>query len=62
MRKGFVSIAIVGIAACIFVFAIKNLPYRNTLYTANSEEDMEFLKFVALHGKSYATKEEFEFR
>jgi len=62
MRKGFASIAIVGVAACLAVYALTQQPQSSSLYTALSAEDMEFLKFVALHGKSYGTKEEFEFR
>jgi C1A family cysteine protease len=62
MRKGFASIAIVGVAACIAVYALTQQPQSSSLYTALSAEDMEFLKFVSLHGKSYGTKEEFEFR
>jgi C1A family cysteine protease len=62
MRKGFASIAIVGVAACIAVYALTQQPQSSSLYTALSTEDMEFLKFVSLHGKSYGTKEEFEFR
>jgi hypothetical protein len=62
MRTGFASIAVVGVAACIAVYALTQQPQSNSLYTALSAEDMEFLKFVALHGKSYGTKEEFEFR
>jgi C1A family cysteine protease len=62
MRKGFASIAIVGVAACLAVYALTQQPQSSSLYTALSAEDMEFLKFVSLHGKSYGTKEEFEFR
>ncbi len=62
MRKGFASIAIVGVAACIAVYALTQQPQSSSLYTALSADDMEFLKFVSLHGKSYGTKEEFEFR
>jgi KDEL-tailed cysteine endopeptidase len=62
MRKGFASIAIVGVAACLAVYALTQQPQSSSLYTALSSEDMEFLKFVSLHGKSYGTKEEFEFR
>ncbi len=62
MRKGFASIAVVGVAACLAVYALTQQPQSSSLYTALSSEDMEFLKFVSLHGKSYGTKEEFEFR
>ena len=63
MRKGFASIAIVGVAACVAVYALTQSPKSNSLYSNTlTAEDMEFLKFVAKHGKSYGTKEEFEFR
>ena len=62
MRKGFASIAVVGGAACIAVYALTQQPQSSSLYTALSADEMEFLKFVSLHGKSYGTKEEFEFR
>ena len=62
MKKGFASIAVVGVAACIAVYALTQQPQSTSLYTALSADEMEFLKFVSLHGKSYGTKEEFEFR
>jgi C1A family cysteine protease len=63
MRKGFASIAVVGIAACIAVYALTQQPKTNSLYSNTlTGEDMEFLKYVAKYGKSYGTKEEFEFR
>ena len=62
MRTGFASLAVVGVAACVAVYALSAGPKTTSLYTSLTTEDMEFLKFVALHGKSYGTKEEFEFR
>jgi|LauGreDrversion4_2_1035121.scaffolds.fasta_scaffold290379_1 KDEL-tailed cysteine endopeptidase len=63
MRKGFASLAVVGIAACVAVFALTQSPKSNSLYSnALTAEDMEFIKYVAKFGKSYGTKEEFEFR
>ena len=63
MRKGFASLAVVGIAACVAIFAITQSPKTNSLYSnVLTVEDMEFLKYVAKYGKSYGTKEEFEFR
>ena len=63
MRKGFASIAIVGVAACVAVYALTQAPKSNSLYSnVLTTEDMEFLKYVAKFGKSYGTKEEFEFR
>lgn len=63
MRKGYaVSLAVVGVAACVAVFALNSLPKQTTLYNALTVEDQEFMKFVAKYGKSYGTKEEYEFR
>lgn len=62
MRKGFASLAIVGVAACIAAFATLYQPQGTSLYSNLSAEDREFIKFTLVHGKSYATKEEYEFR
>ena len=62
MRTGFASLAVVGVAACVAVYALSFQPKSASLYSTLSSEDMEFLKFVSKHGKSYGTKEEFEFR
>ena len=63
MRKGFASIAIVGVAACVAVYALTQQPKTNSLYSnILTSDDMEFLKYVSKFGKSYGTKEEFEFR
>ena len=63
MRKVFGSLAIIGIAAVVAVFAFSQKSQSTSLYgTALTAEDFEFIKYVASHGKSYATKEEFEYR
>ena len=64
MRSGFATIAVVGVAACVAVYALSGTqPAGNSLYSnVLSADDMEFLKYVAKYGKSYGTKEEFEFR
>jgi hypothetical protein len=65
MRKGYASLAIVGIAACAAVFAFSAYDPKVTSLFANnilSAEDIEFVKFVSQYGKSYGTKEEFEYR
>jgi KDEL-tailed cysteine endopeptidase len=63
MRKGFASLVVVGIAACVAVFAFTQSPKSNSFYSnVLTAEDMEFIKYVAKFGKSYGTKEEFEFR
>jgi len=64
MKKGYaVSLAVVGVAACVAVFAVNSMgPKQTALYNAFTAEDAEFMKFVSKYGKSYGTKEEFEFR
>ncbi len=64
MRTGFASLAVVGVAACVAVYALTSYsPKSSSLYSnILTGEDMEFLKYVAKFGKSYGTKEEFEFR
>jgi len=63
MRKGFASLAVVGVAAVVAVFALTQSPKSSSLYSNTlTAEDMEFLKYVTKFGKSYGTKEEFDFR
>lgn len=63
MRKGFASLAIVGVAACVAVYALTTYQApKTTQFNALTSEDMEFMKFVSKFGKSYGTKEEYEFR
>jgi len=63
MRTGFATLAVVGVAACAALFALNGAPQSSSLYSSGlSAEDMEFLKFVSTYGRSYGTKEEFEFR
>jgi C1A family cysteine protease len=63
MRTGFASLAVVGVAAVVAVFALTQAPKGTSLYSnVISASDMEFYKFVSKFGKSYGTKEEFEFR
>lgn len=63
MRKGFTALAVVGIAAVVAVFALTQNSHSTSLYgNALTAQDYEFIKFVSNQGKSYGTKEEFEFR
>jgi C1A family cysteine protease len=63
MRTGFASLAVVGVAACVAVYALSYQPQSSSLYSNTlTYEDMEYLKFVSKYGKSYGTKEEFELR
>lgn len=65
MRKGYASLAIVGVAACAAVYAVTSYeaPQKTTLFSnVLQAPDLEFIKYVSEYGKSYGTKEEFEFR
>jgi C1A family cysteine protease len=63
MRKGYASLCVVGIAATVAVYALTSMDApKATSFNTLTSEDMEFMKFVAKYGKSYGTKEEYEFR
>ncbi len=65
MRSGYAALAVVGVAASVAVFAALNSQYSSSstsLFTSMASDDFEFLKFIAEHSKSYATKEEFNTR
>jgi KDEL-tailed cysteine endopeptidase len=63
MRSTFATLAVVGVAACVAVYALTAAPAGKSLYSnVLATEDLEYLKFIAKYGKSYGTKEEFEFR
>jgi hypothetical protein len=64
MRTGFASLAVVGVAACVAVYAFTQQPTSGSSLYSNviSADDMEYLKYISKFGKSFATKEEFEFR
>ena len=58
------SIAIVGVAACIAVYSLSALdsaPHQSA-YTIISPEEHKFMEYIVRNGKTYATKEEYEFR
>lgn len=64
MRKGYaISLAVVGTVAAVATFAVNTLSSKPTaLYQAFTAEDNEFMRYVSEFGKSYGTKEEYEFR
>ena len=63
MRSGFATLAVVGIAAAVAVFAMNYAPAGSSFNSSVlTHQDMEFLKYVAKYGRSYGTKEEFEYR
>ena len=58
MNKGFAALAVIGTAAAVATFAINSQTAESTQFNADSA----FVKYITEQGKSYATKEEFEFR
>ena len=64
MRKGYaISLAVVGVVATVATFAVNTISTKPTaLYQAFTAEDNQFMKYVSEFGKSYGTKEEYEFR
>jgi hypothetical protein len=64
MRKGFASLAIVGITACVALYQLTQFRSTAELYSDNviNAKDSTFVNYLAKHGKSYGTKEEFAFR
>jgi len=64
MRKSFAyTLAVVGVVAAVAVFALNEAPQASSLYSMEvTQENVAFANFLAKYGKSYGTKEEFEFR
>jgi hypothetical protein len=63
MRQGLsVTLAVVGFVATSALIALSYTPSSTQFYTALTVEDHEFMKYVAKYGKSYGTKEEYDFR
>ena len=60
MKRGFAALAVVGIAAVVAVFALSETPFSGL--SLNSKKDSTFAKYLAKHGKSYSTKDEYEMR
>lgn len=60
MKKGFATLAVVGVVAAVAVLAFSSSPLNNhmDLHT----DDAAFADYVARFGKSYNTKEEYEYR
>jgi hypothetical protein len=66
MRQGFATLAVVGVAACIAVYALSFQPEKSSVSLFGNgmlgADDMEYLKFISQYGRMYGTKEELEFR
>ncbi len=61
MKRGFATLAIVGAVAAIAVFALSQGPSMGSGMNLKAT-DSAFTKYLAKHGKSYVTKEEYELR
>lgn len=57
-----ITLAVVGTVALTALYAVSFDQAATSLYTPLTAEDHEFMKYVAKYGKSYGTKEEFDFR
>jgi C1A family cysteine protease len=63
MRQGFATLAVVGVAACIAVYALSTQQPTGTSFFSNMDaDDMEYMKFISQYGRMYGTKEELELR
>ena len=60
MKKGFAALAVVGVAAAVAVYALTQ--GGNFSGVNLNSSDSAFNKYLAKHGKSYATKEEYNYR
>jgi hypothetical protein len=62
MRKGYtISLAVVGVAACVAAFAFTSAPSATQMYK-NLVVENEFHSFIGKYSKSYGTVQEFQFR
>ena len=64
MRKGFASLAVVGIAASIAVFSLSGFnPSLVSLSQGGFDEDqVEFMQFISRYSKSYSSKQDYDQR
>ena len=54
-----ITLAVVGVAACVAVFAVNTFqPQSVSLFSVETE----FINYLTTYGKSYGTKEEYQFR
>lgn len=64
MKSGYAALAVVGVAACVAVYALTTFEQKSLSLYSNTltGEDREFMRFISKYGKSYGTKEEFQHR
>jgi hypothetical protein len=62
MKKGFAALAVVGVVAAIAVFALNQAPLTGVNLNYGVHDDKAFMMYLAKHGKSYETTEEYIMR
>jgi len=64
MRQTFAyTLAIVGVVAAVAVIALNENASSSNLYQMTiKQENIDFANYLAKHGKSYATQEEYQYR
>jgi KDEL-tailed cysteine endopeptidase len=60
--RTYLPLAVVGVAACVAVYALNQNQAATSLFTAMTTEDHAFMAHVSKYARSYGTKEEFEYR
>lgn len=62
-RSQAITLAVVGTVAAVAVFALNEAPASTNLYSMEvTKDNLDFANYLAKYGKSYGTKEEFQFR
>jgi C1A family cysteine protease len=63
MKNIIATLAIAGTAATLALLNMNSAPvHQNFLATPFTEAEREFIDFIAKHKRTYATKEEYEYR
>lgn len=62
MRTTAYTLAVVGVVATVAMVAVNDLAGTSLYNIEITQDNVDFANYLAKHGKSYATKEEFEFR
>ena len=61
MKRGFATLALVGVVAAVAVFALTQTPNISSGINLK-QTDTAYSKYLSKHGKSYATKDEYILR
>ena len=58
-----ITLAVVGTVAAVAVFSTQEAPAASNLFQIEvTQDNIAFANYLAKYGKSYGTKEEFQFR